>query len=152
MNSYCSDAALSIDRARPGDRLAPLIKQPTGVDVVLFCAAIRNYHRYHYDHVYTRSHGIDGIIVPGFLLGNWCIEAAARGFREPVHIRQLRFKNKAVAPVGDSYRVEGRVVSIEADEAGGRCISCRFDVLGDDVRLVTTAEVTVTAAQPVGTC
>lgn len=152
MSSYSSDPALSINAARPGDVLTPLIKRPTSVDVVLFCAAIRNYHRYHYDQAYTRSQGIDGIIVPGFLMGNWCIEAASRGFGEPVHIRRLKFRNMAVAPVGDSYRVEGRVASIEAGEAGERCVICRFDVLGDDVRVVTTAEVTVTAALLGGTC
>lgn len=152
MNSYSSDSALLTNTARPGDVLAPLIKRPTSVDVVLFCAAIRNYHRYHYDQAYTRSQGIDDIIVPGFLMGNWCIEAASRGFDEPVHIRRLRFKNMAVAPVGVVYAVNGQVASIDGDEAGGRCISCHFNVLGDDVRLVTTAEVTVTAAQPVGTC
>lgn len=146
MNSYSSERALPIDAAGPGDALAPLIKRPTRVDVVLFCAAIRNYHRYHYDQAYTRSQGLDGIIVPGFLMGNWCIEAASRGFDEPVHIRRLRFRNMAAALVGGSYRVEGRVVSIEADEAGSRLVHCRFEVMDDDDRVMTTGAVHLMSA------
>lgn len=146
MNSYCSEAALSIDTAKPGDALVTLVKHPTSVDVVMFCAAIRNYHRYHYDHAYTRSQGIDGIIVPGFLMGNWCIEAASRGFDTPVHIRRLRFRNTAVAPVGGTYSIEGRVVSIESDEAGNRLVHCRFEVAGDDGQVVTTGAVDVVPA------
>ncbi len=141
MNSYCSDSALTIDTAKPGDALVRLVKHPTSVDVVMFCAAIRNYHRYHYDHAYARSQEIDGIIVPGFLMGNWCIEAASRAFNAPVHIRRLRFRNTAVAAVGGTYSIEGCVVSIDADEAGGRLVHCRFEVKGDDGRVVTTGTV-----------
>ena len=103
MSSYCSEPSLSVADARPGKRLARLTKRPTHVDVVLFCAAIRNFHRFHYDQAYTRAHGMEEVIVPGFLMGNWCIEAATRAFGEPVHIRRLRFKNIAVAPVGGGF-------------------------------------------------
>ncbi len=147
MSSYCSKPALSIDTAGPGDVLAPLTKRPSGVDVVLFCAAIRNFHRFHYDQDYTRAQGMGDLIVPGFMMGNWCIEAASRGFDEPVHVRRLRFKNLAVAPIGGSYLVNGKVVSIGADEAEHRLINCQFDVLGDDDRLVTTGQVDLVAAE-----
>ena len=145
MNSYSSDPALSIDAARPGDALAPLIKRPTQVEVVLFCAAIRNYHRYHYDRVYTRGQGIDDIIVPGFLLGNWCIEAASRGFGEPVHIHRLKFRNMAMAYVGGSFAIEGRVDAVD-DGNGRRIVSCRIEVSDDAGRLVTSGRVDVTKA------
>ena len=141
MSSYYSEPALSIDTAAPGDRLALLVKRPTQVDVVLFCAAIRNFHRFHYDQDYTRAQGMNGLIVPGFMMGNWCLEAASRAFGKPVHIRRLTFKNTAVAPVGGSYAVHGHVISIEADEAAGRLVHCGFEVVGEDDRSVTTGAV-----------
>ncbi|MDA4844395.1 hypothetical protein [Hoeflea poritis] len=138
MNSYYSEPALSVGTAAAGDRLAPLVKRPTQVDVVLFCAAIRNFHRFHYDQDYTRAQGMNDLIVPGFMMGNWCLEAASRAFGEPVHIRRLTFKNTAAAPIGGSYAIHGHVVSVETNEAAGRIVHCGFEVIGGGDRPVTT--------------
>ena len=147
MSSYSSEHSVALDKVAPGARLAPLIKRPTPVDVVMFCAAIRNFHRFHFDQAFTQAKGIGDLIVPGFLMGNWCIEAASRAFSEPVHIRRLRFKNIAVAPVGGIFTIEGEVASVGEGETAEAVVCCRFDVRDQQNRVVTTGEVEVTGAR-----
>ena len=147
MSSYYSEPALSLDAAAPGSALPPLTKRPSPVDVVLFAAAIRNYHRLHYDQAYTSEQGIDDVIVPGFMLGNWCVEAASRAFGVPVTIRRLTFKNVAVAYVDRTFVVAGEVQSVDGVDGSHRVVRCRFQIRDDDDRLVTTGEVEVACAE-----
>ncbi len=126
MSKYYSENALAFATTRVGDRLATLEKRPNEVDVVRFCAAIRNFHRFHYDRSFTAEQGIPGIIVPGFLIGNWCIEAVSRAFRPGTEISSLKFRNSKVAPVGDDYIVLGEVSSVIKTEP--RAVFCSLEV------------------------
>ncbi len=137
MSRYYSETALSLDNAASGDALAVLRRCPTEVDVVRFCAAIRNFHRFHYDQDFMQKKGQGRIIIPGFMLGNWCLEATTRGFEPGTEIAGLSFRNTHVAPIGETYEVRGQV---SATDAGGA--TCEFEVINSrDKTVVTTATV-----------
>ncbi len=124
MSKYCSDAALSLATLKGGDNLPPLHKSPTEVDVVRFCAAIRNFHRFHYDQAFMEAKGQGKIIIPGFMLGHWCIEAATRGISQAVTVTGLKFRNTRMAPIGGRYEVRGAVESCNTQD-----LSCTLDVM-----------------------
>lgn len=126
MNKYYSDSAISLASVRVGDKLAALKKCPNEVDVVRFCAAIRNFHRFHYDRAFTAKQGIEGIIVPGFLIGNWCIEAVTRAFEPGLEVCRLKFRNTRMAPVAEDYVVVGEVASISQSDP--KVIQCSLEV------------------------
>lgn len=144
MNKYYSETALSAERIAVGARLMPLVKSPTRVGVVLFCAAIRNFHRLHYDLPYTQAQNIRDVIVPGFLMGNWCVEAVTRSLMPGAEIRRLKFKNTRMAFVEDSFRIEGTVVAYDAGAEGGPLARCDLTVTDSAGEVVTTGTVDVT--------
>lgn len=118
--------------------MAALKKRPNEVDIVRFCAAIRNFHRFHYDRAFTAEQGIDGIIVPGFLMGNWCIEAVTRAFEPGVEVCRLKFRNTRTTPVAVDYLVAGEVTSVSQDNP--QVIQCSLEV-----RRQTTGQVVTTS-------
>ena len=131
---------------RVGTRLPTLTKCPSQVEVVLFCAAIRNFHRLHFDQAFTEEQGFDGVIVPGFLMGNWCLEAATRAFGPEAEVCRLKFKNTAVAPVGVAYTIEGSVTSVGKQDDGRSLITCGFTVAGPSAEVVTLSTVDIRLA------
>nr|WP_306265450.1 hypothetical protein [Pararhizobium sp. IMCC3301] len=144
MNRYFSKSPLKFGSASVGDRLETLTKRPNQVDVVRFCSAIRNFHRFHYDQEFTVSKGNHGIIVPGFLLGNWCIETVTRSFWPGAEIAELKFRNTATAPIDEDYEVSGEITSDDADDTN--IIRCSLTVTQKTTgTIVTTAIVGVRA-------
>ena len=143
MSKYCSEGALDLATAQAGDRLPNLRKSPSEVDVVRFCAAIRNFHRFHFDQAFMNAKGQGQIIVPGFMQGNWCIEAATRGIETPVTPVGLSFRNTRMAPIGGSYDVLGTVKSCHDD-----MLTCMFEVCdAQDGHSVTVATVRLAASK-----
>lgn len=137
MSRYYSDGALNPATARAGDPLPPLRKAPNEVDVVRFCAAIRNFHRFHYDQAFMDAKGQGRIIVPGFMLGNWCIEAATRGIAAPASVCGLTFRNTRMAPIGGAFDMVGTL-----EDVTGEDLQCRVNVVAEDSgHVVTTATV-----------
>ena len=139
MNKYYSDSAIPLTSVRVGDRLATLKKHPNEVDVVRFCAAIRNFHRFHYDQAFTAEQGMDGIIVPGFLTGNWCIEAVTRAFEPGLEVCRLKFRNTRAAPVAEDYVVVGEVTSVSQGDP--QVIQCSLEVRRQATEEVVTTGV-----------
>ena len=140
MNKYYSSLKPGIADIAEGDPLTKLKKHPTQVDVVRFCAAIRNFHRFHYDQAFTSRYGINHIIVPGFLMGNWCIEAVSRSLGPEIEVSSLKIRNTSTAEIAEDYLIEGTVKS----RSGSGTILCEMTVRhvasGD---IVTTATVGV---------
>lgn len=139
MSKYYSDSAIALASVRVGDRLATLKKHPNEVDVVRFCAAIRNFHRFHYDRAFTANQGIDEIIVPGFLTGNWCIEAVTRAFEPGLEVCRLKFRNTRMAPVAEDYVVIGEVSSVS--QSAPQVIQCSLEVRRQATEEVVTTGV-----------
>jgi acyl dehydratase len=118
MSRYFSDAALPLAQVSPGVALPPLRKDPTAAGVVLFCAAIRNYHRLHYDMDFAQRRASTGTIVPGFLMGNWCVEAVMRGLEPGLRVARLRFRNTRVAYLGGAFEIRATIASVEMGASG----------------------------------
>ena len=146
MNRYFSDTPLNFDEARVGDKLTPLTKYPNEVDVVRFCAAIRNFHRFHYDQDFTAKQGIKQLLIPGFLIGNWCIEATSRAFGPGTEIASLKFRNTSMAPVAEDYLVAGEVTAVS--EGAPKTITCSLEVTRQATgETVTTGRVAIRPAK-----
>ena len=145
MSKYYSDRALDFGALEGGEALCPLEKQPSNVGVMLYCASIRNFHRLHFDADFAREQGFDGLIVPGFMIGNWCAEAATRSFAADLRVARLRFRNAKVAYIGMSYRVIGSVAQVDRRAEGAPRAKCSIEVLTPEQEVVTHAEVTVVA-------
>lgn len=143
MNRYSSDPALEFAALKGGEALCPLEKRPDTVGVMLFCASIRNLHRLHFDADFARAQGFDGLIVPGFMTGNWCAEAAMRAFTADVRVARLRFRNTKVAYIGATYRILGSVAHVERTGDGAPRVTCRMEVLTPAQDVVTRADVTL---------
>ncbi len=148
MNKYCSEHALHLAEARVGDALAVLRKQVGEMDVVRFCATIRNFHRYHYDQAFMQAQGHPQIIVPGFMIGNWCLEAATRAFVPPHEVAGLKFRNTRMAPVGTPYEIAGQVSALEE---GGR-VRCVFEVTQVDAEQIVASGQVVLRTGPSAPC
>lgn len=143
MSKYYSDPVLDFDALVGGEALCPLEKQPNRVGVMLYCASICNFHRLHFDAEFAREQGFDGLIVPGFMIGNWCAEAATRSFAADLRVARLRFRNVKVAYIGMTYRVIGSVVSVDHRADGALRAKCKTEVLTPEQEAVTQAEVTL---------
>lgn len=55
------------DDDETGEELPSLVRVPTTATLVRYAAAADDYSPLHYDHIYARSRGYDGVIVHGFL-------------------------------------------------------------------------------------
>ena len=140
-NKYYFEAPLSARTVAAGLRLQTLTRAPSRVEVVLFCAAIRNFHRLHYDDAYTHAQGIRDVIVPGFLMGNWCLEAVSRTLGPGWDIRKLKFRNTGLAYVGDTFIIDGEVSEVSRDASGHVLARCEVSVTSSDEQTVTSAQV-----------
>lgn len=140
-SKYYSEPPLSAGRITAGVSLQPLSRSPTRVEVVLFCAAIRNFHRLHYDDAYCQEQGISGVIVPGFLMGNWCLEAVSRSLGPGWRIHKLKFRNTGLAYIGDTFTIGGEVTSVLPHERTSTVVLCTAAETNADGEIVTTAEV-----------
>ena len=144
MNNYFSDRGTTLHAVTAGCATALLEKRPTIVDAVRYCAAIRNFHRFHYDQTYIATQGIENVIVPGFLMGNWCIEAVSRTFSELTDVYSLKFRNTSMAPLEERYLIVGRVVEVSTDATGRKAARCELEVKrSSNEQVVTTATVGV---------
>lgn len=141
MSKYSSETPLEFDSVAMGDVLPPLTKEPTPVGVTLFCAAIRNFHRLHFDDGFAREQKLDGALVPGFLIGNWCAEAACRAFPPDLRVARLRFRNKKTAYIRGTYSIEGQVSAIVDDSGPARRVTCQITVYDQDRAAVADATV-----------
>lgn len=145
MSKYYSDSALDFATLEGGEALCALEKQPSNVGVMIFCASIRNFHRLHFDADFAREQAFDGLIVPGFMIGNWCIEAATRSFTADLRVARLQFRNAKVAYTGIRYRVIGSVAQVLRKAEEPPRAACRMQVLTPEQDVVTSAEVTLVA-------
>lgn len=149
MSKSYFEGVLSPQDFRLDAALPTLKKSPSRVDVVLFCAAIRNFHRLHYDETYTKAQGIKDILVPGFMTGNWCIEAATRACGQGARVRKLRFQNTRMAFVGQEFDVGGRVIGLDLDGDGNQLVTCELAVQNDTGEVVTKATVQISFPTPI---
>ncbi len=140
MTRYSSERALDFAALRGGEALVSLKKHPTALGTTLFCAAIRNFHRLHFDAGFAQDQGFQGLLVPGFLTGNWCVEAATRSFAPTLRVARLRFRNTKTAYIGTPYEVTGQVVEVQTAQGQVIRADCQLAVRVPDGAPVTEAD------------
>ncbi|UZG60216.1 hotdog family protein [Rhodococcus opacus] len=128
-----------------GSELPVLTKSAGRIQTTVFCAAIRNFHQVHFDEQMCHKQGWTTIIVPGFLMGNWCIESVTKALGAQSLVQSARFKMTSVAYVDRPLKVVGEVAKLE--NRGDRTIvTCKLRVVDEYDQVVTVA--TVVASTP----
>ncbi|WP_189016527.1 hotdog family protein [Paenarthrobacter histidinolovorans] len=115
------------------------------VQSTLYSAAIRFAHQVHFDDELCKAQGWNGVILPGFLLGNWCLEAVTRTLGPRSVVRSVSFRLTSVAYPDTLHRISGEVVKVE-DEGEWTVVTCTVTVKDLSDNVVTKA--TVAAAVP----
>ena len=144
VSDYTSQA-IAVSGLQPGDEVPPLDRCVSRVQSTLYSAAIRFAHQVHFDDEMCRAQGWKGVILPGFLLGNWCLEAVTRMLGPRSVVRSVSFRLTSVAYPDVKHHVSGEVSKVEQD-GDWTLVTCTMAVKDPEETLVTKA--TVTAAVP----
>jgi 3-methylfumaryl-CoA hydratase len=87
---------------------------PDAISLLRFGAVTRNAHRIHYDAEFARSEGLAGAVVMAQLHGCLFHRAAAEFAGVGGQVREVGWRNRAPACVGDRLVVTGTVRSVDA--------------------------------------
>lgn len=98
---------------KPGDKLQPLEKTFTSVDLMAYGAATWDWHRMHYDAGLARSRGLQAPIIDGQMYGAVFARAALEWAGPRGFITKLSFKMKSMAFAGDTLVAEGEVREVK---------------------------------------
>jgi hydroxyacyl-ACP dehydratase HTD2-like protein with hotdog domain len=101
-----------------GDRIPPLVRTPSTVQLFAFSAATGNPHRIHYDAAYARSEGYDDVLVQSHLHACFLAQAVRGAWGPTASLRRLGWQNRAPAIPGDELTVTGRVARVRSGDAG----------------------------------
>jgi acyl dehydratase len=100
---------------KPGDKLPPLEKTFTPVDLFAYGAATWDWHRMHYDAELARSKGFRAPVIDGQMYGALFARVAMRWAGPRAFVTRMSLRMKSMAFAGDTLRAEGSVVSIEGN-------------------------------------
>ena len=94
---------------RKGDDVAPLVKEPTTRQLVMWAGAVGDYMPIHYDQDYARSRGLDGIIVHGQLIGAFLGQLMTDWVGAEGWLRKLSCSYKGMNYPGEAVTLRGKV-------------------------------------------
>ena len=98
---------------KPGDKLAPLEKTFSSLDLFGYGAATWDWHRMHYDAELARSKGFAGPVIDGQMYGALFARVAMQWAGPRAFITGMSLKMKSMAFAGDTLRAEGEVTAVE---------------------------------------
>jgi hydroxyacyl-ACP dehydratase HTD2-like protein with hotdog domain len=98
---------------RPGEKLPPLERTFTTVDLFAYGAATWDWHRLHYDAGFARSKGLPAPVIDGQMYGALLARAAMNWAGPRAFIKKMSFRMRAMSFAGDALCAEGEVVSVE---------------------------------------
>jgi acyl dehydratase len=96
-----------------GEKLPPLDKTFTTVDLFAYGAATWDWHRLHYDREFARSKGLAEPVIDGQMYGAIFARVAMSWAGPRAFMTKMSFRMRAISFAGDALRAEGEVVSIE---------------------------------------
>lgn len=97
---------------KPGDKLPPLEKTFTAVDLFAYGAATWDWHRMHYDAELARSKGFAAPVIDGQMYGA-LFARLAMGWAGPrAFVTKMSLRMKSMAFAGDTLRAEGSVTFV----------------------------------------
>ena len=92
-----------------GEKLPPVERTFTLVDLVLYGAATWDWNRMHYDVEHTRRLNLRAPVIDGQEFGAFFARAALEWAGPRAFVKRLAFRMKAMAFAGDTLRAEGEV-------------------------------------------
>ena len=92
-----------------GDEIAPLVKQPTTTQLVMWAGASGDYNPIHYDKDFARKAGLDGVIVPGQLIGAFLGQLMTDWIGEGGTLTKLSCSYKGMSYPGETLNLKGKV-------------------------------------------
>lgn len=95
-----------------GERLIDQVIEPTSIQVVMYAAAMWEYQRIHFDQAWAEREGLPGPIVHGPLLGNYLVQTVQRWCGEHAELVKLEWRNRGIAPIGETLTVGGIVTDV----------------------------------------
>ena len=98
-----------------GEKLPPLERRFTAVELVAYGAATWDWHRLHYDLEYARSRQLPGVIVDGQAFGALLARAALDWAGPRAFLARMSLRMKSMAFAGDTLRAEGAVSEIKGN-------------------------------------
>jgi 3-methylfumaryl-CoA hydratase len=105
-----------LEDVRPGEELAPMVKNASRAQLFLFSAATNNPHRIHYDREYAAKEGHPDVLVHGPLQGAW-LHQYVRDWAGPLgRVVALDYQNRGRAFPERDYTFRGRVAAVEGDD------------------------------------
>jgi len=93
----------------PGEKLPPLEKTFTLVDLVLYGGATWDWNRMHYDVEHTQRLKLPAPVIDGQEFGAFFALAALEWAGPRAFLKRLAMRMKAMAFAGDTLRAEGEV-------------------------------------------
>jgi len=95
---------------KKGDEIAPLVKEPTTRQLVMWAGAVGDYMPIHYDQDYARSRGLGGVIVHGQLVGAFLGQLMTDWAGEQGTLSKLSCSYKGMNYPGEAVTLRGRVI------------------------------------------
>ena len=88
---------------------------PDTVQLFLYNAALWNAHRIHFDYPYaTEDEGYPGLVIAGPMMGDWLTQCVVEWLGDAGRLRSVEYSNRKAAYIGETLRVGGSVVAVEA--------------------------------------
>lgn len=97
-----------------GQAVLPVELTPDAITLLRFGAVTRNAHLIHYDSEFAPSEGLEGPVVMAQLHGCLFHRAAAEFAGVGGRVREVAWRNRAPAYVGDRLVVTGTVQAVDA--------------------------------------
>jgi acyl dehydratase len=99
-----------------GDRLPPVVKEPTTRQLVMFAGASGDFYEIHYDNAVAVQSGLPGVIVHGYLKMAWLGELVSAWAGPDAFVQRIDVSYRGTDVPGDAYRLEGQVTAITSAE------------------------------------
>ena len=104
--------SLEYDKVSVGDILPDFKVVPTLMSAVMYCAAMWEFQKIHFDHDWARSReNLDGAILQGPVLGNYLARCVMSWAGPRARLKHLAWRNHGVAMLDEQLICSGRVTA-----------------------------------------
>jgi len=106
-----------------GSEIAPLVKQPTTRQLVMWAGASGDYYPIHYDKDFAQSRGLPGVIVHGQLAGSFLGQLMTDWIGEQGMLRKLSCSYRGMNYPGEALICQGKVTKKYVED-GEHYVEC----------------------------
>ena len=123
-----------------GDKITPLVKQPTTRQLVMYAGASGDYNPIHYDKDYALERGLPGVIVHGQLAGCFLGQMLTDWMGDGGRLKKLSLSYKGMNFPGDTLTCRGTITKKYVED-GRHYIACSIwiEKAGGEKTLTGTA-------------